>query len=103
MDELRISASHKVGVFRYMVGHLKNTHEPAPMEVYVEECQLNITKGYDEYDDGMPMSDVWHVETKYKVNRRGHAWWVKSDEIYDTKEDVLKHIEYQQNEKNNKV
>lgn len=102
MDDLRVSAPHKIGVFRYMVGHLKNTHEPAPMEVYVEECQLNITKGYDEYDDGMPMDDVWYVETKYKVNRRGHAWWVKSDEIYDTKEDVLKHIKYQ-NEKNNKV
>ena len=102
MGDLRVSAPHKVGVFKYMVGHLKGTHELAPMEVYIEECQLNVTEGYDEYDDGMPMSDIWHVDIKYKVNRRGHAWSVKSDEIYDTKEDVLKHIEYQ-NEKNNKV
>lgn len=90
MEELIVSAPHKVGVFRYMVGRLKSTNCLAPMEVYIEECQLNITKGYDEYDDGMPMSDIWHVEAKYKVSRRGHTWWVKSNEIFDTKEDTLK-------------
>lgn len=62
------------------------------MEVYVEECQLNVTKGYADYDDGIPMYDVYHVEIKYKINRRGKAWWVKLDEIFDTEEDVIKSL-----------
>ena len=94
--ELKVSASHKVGVFKYIVGHLKETHEPAPMEVYIEECQLNVTRGFDEYED-----DVYNVEIKYKVNRRGKTWWVKSNEIFHTKEDVLNHIKYM-NSKNDK-
>lgn len=91
-DDLRVSAPHKVGKFKYVVGYLKKTHEPAPMEIYIEECQLNVTKGYADYDDGIPMSDVCHVETKYKISRRGKSWWVKANEIFDTKEDVLKFI-----------
>ena len=91
-DNLEVSAPHKVGKFKYIIGYLKETHEPAPMEVYIEECQLNVTPGHDEYDDGTPMRDIWDVEIKYKVSRRGKCWIVKPDEIFDTKEDLLKSL-----------
>ena len=91
-DDLSVSAPHKVGKFKYVVGYFKESHEPSPMEIYIEECQLNVTSGYDEYDDGIPIRDVLHVEIKYKISRGGKIWWVKPDEIFDTKEDLLKSI-----------
>ena len=92
-NELEVSAPHKVGKFKYIVGHHKKTNEPGPMQVYLEECQLNVTPGHDEYDDGTPISDVWHVEIKYKVRTySGDTGWVKADEIFDSKEALLKSI-----------
>ena len=90
-NELEVSAPHKVGKFKYIIGYNKD-NEPFPLEIYIKECQLNITEGYDEYDDGTPISDIWHVESKYKVIYRGKYKWVRSDEIFDTKEDILKSI-----------
>ena len=68
-DDLKVSAPYKVGTFKYIVGYNKN-NEPDPIQVYLKECQLNVTSGYDEYDDGTPINDVWHVEIKYKVRTR---------------------------------
>ena len=90
-NELEVSAPHKVGKFKYIIGYNKD-NEPFPLEIYIKECQLNITEGYDEYDDGTPISDIWHVESKYKVIYKGKYKWVRSDEIFDTKEDILKSI-----------
>jgi len=94
-DDLRVSAPYKVGTFKYIVGYNKN-NEPGPIQVYLKECQLNVTPGYDEYDDGTPISDVWHVENveiKYKVRtRQGKCSWIKESEIFNTKEDLLKSL-----------
>ena len=86
MEELRVSAPYEVGVFKYLIGYNKN-NERVPMEVYVEECQLNVTPSED--------NEVVKVETKYKVrNKRGNCYWAKPIEIFNTKEDAFKKIEY---------
>jgi len=92
MDELRVSAPYEVGVFKYLIGYNKN-NERVPMEVYIEECQLNITP--------VGGSGIVEVETKYKVrNKRGNCYWAKPIEILNTKEDVLKRIEYYEQKSN---
>ena len=86
MEELKVSAPHDIGVFKYLIGYNKN-NERVPMEVYIEECQLNVTPGGGK--------GVVEVETKYKVrNKRGNCYWAKPVEIFNTKEDVLKRIEH---------
>lgn len=85
MGDLRVSAPHEVGIFKYVIGHNKNG-EAGPLEVYIKECQLNV------YPTGE--KDIVEVVTKYLTSYKGRERWVKSNEIFDTKEDVLSHIEY---------
>jgi hypothetical protein len=86
-DELRVSAPYKVGTFKYMVGYNKN-NEQGPCRVYIKECQLNVTEGHDE-----SISDVVNVEIKYKVRtNKGNCGWVKSEEIFNTKEELIKSL-----------
>lgn len=89
-EELRVSAPFEVGKFKYII--ITHQSKKVPLEVYVEECQLNITEG--------SKSGYVSVETKYKVNYRGKAKWITPKEIFYTKEDALKQIE---NETNNKI
>lgn len=84
MEELRVSAPYEVGKFKYLIGYNKN-NEKGPMEVYIEECQLNVTPAGER--------GIVEVATKYKVTtKRGKCYWVKSDEIFNTKDDVLRKI-----------
>lgn len=86
-DELRVSAPYKVGTFKYMVGYNKN-NEPVPCQVYIKECQLNVTQGHDE-----DISDVVKVEIKYKVcTNKGKCGWVEPKKIFNTKEELIKSL-----------
>ena len=62
-EELRVSAPFEVGKFKYII--ITHRSKKMPLEVYVEECQLNVTKGSEP--------GYVSVETKYKVNYRGKA------------------------------
>ncbi len=86
-EELRISAPFEVGKFKYII--ISYRGKKAPLEVYIEECQLNVTPGGEQ--------GYVSVETKYKVNYRGKAKWITPKEIFYTKEDALRHIEYEEN------
>ena len=88
-EELRVSAPFEVGKFKYII--ITHRSKKVPLEVYVEECQLNVTKGSEP--------GYVSVETKYKVNYRGKAKWITPKEICDTKEDALKQIEYEEKHK----
>ena len=83
MEELRVSAPYEVGKFKYII--ITYRGKKVPLEVYVEECQLNVTPS-----EG---NGVVKVETKYKVNYRGKVKWITPKEIFCTKEDALKRIE----------
>lgn len=81
-EELRVSASHMVGKFKYVIGEGKKRISKV-FHVYLQEAQLNVT----------PADGYVHVCTMYKVNYRGHAWWVKERDIYDTEKDALEKLE----------
>lgn len=87
MEELRVSAPYEVGKFKYII--ITYRGKKVPLEVYVEECQLNVTEGSE--------SGYISVKTKYKVNYRGKTKWITPKEIFCTKEDALKQIEYEKN------
>ncbi len=86
-EELRVSAPFEVGKFKYII--ITYRGKKMPLEVYVEECQLNVTEGSDP--------GYVSVEIKYKVNYRGKVKWVTPKEIFYTKEDALKQIEHEEN------
>lgn len=86
-EELRVSAPFEVGKFKYII--ITHRDKKVPLEVYIEECQLNVTEGSD--------AGYVSVEIKYKVNYRGKAKWITPKEIFYTKEDALKQIEHEEN------
>ena len=90
-EELRVSAPFEVGKFKYII--ITHRSKKVPLEVYIEECQLNVT-------DGNKPGYV-SVEIKYKVNYRGKVKWITPKEIFYTKEDALKQIEYEEKKKLN--
>ena len=83
-EELKVSADHMVGKFKYVIGEDKKRTSKV-FHVYLQEAQLNVTPaGGNGYV---------HVCTMYKVNYRGHAWWVKERDIYDTEKKALEKLE----------
>ena len=82
-EELKVTAPYEVGKFKYII--VKQRGKFVPLEIYVEECQLNITEGSEP--------GYVSVEIKYKVNYRGKAKCVTPKEIFYTKEDALYQIE----------
>ena len=88
-EELRVSAPFEVGKFKYII--VENRGKKIPLEVYIEECQLNVTPSGER--------GVVEVVTKYQVNYRGKTKWIKPSEIFYTKEDALNEIEYETNHK----
>jgi hypothetical protein len=91
--ELVVSADHMVGKFKYVIGE-NSKGEKGPCQVYIDEAQLNVTKAYEENEDGFPISGVVSVVTKYKVHTHKHTFWVKEKDLYDTKDDVLRVLEW---------
>ena len=83
-EELKVSASHMVGKFKYVIGE-NSKGEKGPCEVYLEEAQLSVTPG---------SRGCVYVSTKYKVMKRGRTWWEEEKDIYDTKEDVERILRY---------
>lgn len=88
-EELKVTAPYEVGKFKYII--ITSKGKKVPLEVYIEECQLNVTNGSEP--------GYVSVETKYKVNYRGKVKWVNPKEIFYTEEDALKQIEYEENRK----
>lgn len=86
LNDLVVSVPCTVGKFKYII----ITHEgkKVPLEVYIEECQLNVTEDSEH--------ECVSVKTKYKVNYRGKIKWITPKEIFETKEDALNHIKYEE-------
>lgn len=86
LNDLVVSAPYTVGKFKYII--ITHRGKKVPLEVYIEECQLNVTEGSEP--------DYVSVKTKYKVNYRGKVKWITPTEIFETKEDALNHIKYEE-------
>jgi hypothetical protein len=80
---LLINCQHKIGCFKYIAVKQKSNGKLVPLQVYLEEVQINATP----YD-----GDTITVSAKYKVNYRGKTKWVNENEIYNTKEEILNQL-----------
>ena len=89
LNDLVVSAPYTVGKFKYII--ITHRDKKVPLKVYIEECQLNVTKGSEP--------EYVSVKTKYKVNYKGKIKWITSKEIFETKEDALNQIEYEKSYK----
>lgn len=81
-ESLLIKCQHKIGCFKYIAVKQKHNSKLVPLQVYLEEVQINATP----YD-----GDTITVSTKYKVSYRGKTKWVNENEIFNNAESVIHH------------
>ena len=81
-ENLLIKYQHKIGCFKYIAVKQKSNGKLVPLQVYLEEVQINATT----YD-----SDTITASTKYKVNYRGKTKWVNENEIFNNAESIISH------------
>ena len=82
-ENLLVKCEHKIDCFKYIAIKKKSNNELVPLQVYLEEVQINaIPCGFDKIA----------ASVKYKVRYRNKIKWVNENEIYNTKEEILKKL-----------
>ena len=79
-----------VGEFKYIILHKLNGEE-SPVRVYLESAQITVNPVIDdEYGHCLSVSTTYRAHDKLGCLYQN----VKDKDIYDTKEDALRKIEY---------
>ena len=81
-ENLLVTCQHKIGCFKYIAVKQKSNGKLVPLQVYLEEVQINATS----YD-----GDTITASAKYKVNYRGKTKWVNENEIFNNAESIISH------------
>ena len=94
---MEVVAPHMVGEFKYIILHTLAGKE-SPVRVYLDSAEITV-KPVDDEDEGRCLSvSIW-----YKAHDKFGLYRVNGNNIYDTREDALRKIEYNLKNRENKV
>ena len=95
MAEMKVTTHHMVGDYKYIIGH-NNLGEEFAIRVYLKEAQIIVKPKYDD-----ELGHCLSVSARYKANDRygRSVYYIYEKDIYDTKEDAKRVIEYRKQNK----